>query len=77
MEKHCEHCKTTPWYKEKLYIIALVTVVLLTISYFFEPLRMVFDSYVSYGRKIWWAVLLGLLIGGLIDKFINNKPHNK
>ncbi len=72
LEKYCPECsaKKIPWYKERLYIISFITIALFTISYFVGFLNPLFDALVAYFKLIWWAVLLGLLLGGVIDHFV-------
>ncbi|MEW5758878.1 MAG: permease [Candidatus Omnitrophota bacterium] len=67
----CSHCKPKNiWYKNKIIIIVFILVILLSISYFFPILEPFRQSFLAYSKKIWWAVILGLLIGGLIDYYI-------
>jgi len=73
MKKYCPSCaarKNTPWYKEKLYIIAMVTVIFIILSYFIEYLKPFQEAFIDYLKLIWWAILIGFLIGGIIDYFI-------
>ena len=59
-----------PLFKNRLFLVTALVVVLIAASYFFpilEPFRKAFLMYLS---KIWWAVLLGLALGGLIDYYI-------
>lgn len=73
-ERDCqhEHLLARRWYKEPLLIV--VSVILAT--YFIhlilsfsgvEFLKPLFDKFFGYLRLTWWAVLLGLLIGALIE----------
>ncbi|MFC1741114.1 permease [Nanoarchaeota archaeon] len=69
----CPDCSThekKPWYKEKLYIITIMTVLLFMISYQITFLNPLFDALVDYLKLIWWAILLGLLLGGVIDHLV-------
>ena len=68
----CPACAIKPskWYKERLYIVSLITVIILSVSYFIDFLYPVFDAFMGYLRLIWWAILLGLFLGGIIDRFI-------
>jgi uncharacterized membrane protein YraQ (UPF0718 family) len=50
--------------------IALVLFLIVLGASFIEPLRALNESLLSYLGIIWWAVLLGLLLGGLIDYFV-------
>lgn len=57
-------------YKNKTFIIAGILAALISISYiipFLEPFRV---SFLMYLKTIWWAVILGLLLGGIIDHYI-------
>ena len=70
---YCPSCaghKGIPWYKEKLFIITIIAAILLIISYYIEVPHRFFDSFIAYLRLIWWAILIGFLIGGIIDYFI-------
>ena len=70
---HCPSCGTEegmPWYKERLYIVLIVAALLLSLSYFIEELGPFFDAFVDYIILIWWAILIGFAIGGIIDYFV-------
>lgn len=72
-DKYCPSCtviKGKPWYKERLYIVIIVTAILLVLSYIVEFLNPFFDAFIDYVKLIWWAILLGFFIGGIIDYFI-------
>ncbi|MDP8229739.1 MAG: permease [Candidatus Gorgyraea atricola] len=62
----CEHCQKTKWYKNKIVIIAAILGILCIL----EPFR---DAFFMYVHRIWWAILLGLFLGGVIDHFIPRK----
>jgi len=66
----CNSCGISngPWYREKLYILLAITALFFVLSYFFyKPL---FDALYDYLKLLWWAILLGLLIGGAIDYLV-------
>lgn len=72
-KEYCPSCapsKGKPWYKERLYFVLIVTVVLLILSYFIKDFTPFFDAFIDYIILIWWAILLGFIIGGIIDYFI-------
>jgi|TARA_Y100000310_G_scaffold238535_1_gene241941 hypothetical protein len=77
--KECLSCEIKgyhlPWYKERLYIVSLITVVIVVIAYFFS--EKLFDAFVDYFKLIWWAILLGVFIGGVIDFLIPNAYISK
>lgn len=70
--EHGHHKMVRPWYKEPLYIIFTIILAVylihlaLSISgiYALAPL---FDKFFGYLRLTWWAILLGLLVGSLIE----------
>ena len=66
----CAHKHKVPWYKERLYIITIIAIVLVMISYFVDELNPFFIAFKEYFLLIWWAILLGFIIGGIIDYFI-------
>jgi len=79
-EEHCPSCavkKGTPFYKQKLFIVTLFTTIILGVSYFNPITRTFFDAFIDYLKMIWWAILLGFLIGGIIDYFIPRKYIEK
>lgn len=53
----------------KLRIVGAAFIAVLLLS-FLAPLQSLNDSLLSYLSIVWWAVLLGLLFGGVIDYFI-------
>ena len=71
-DKKCKHCApvSKPWYRERLYIITIATVIIIAAAYFIPFLRPVLDVFIMYVGLIWWAVLLGLVIGGVIGQYI-------
>jgi uncharacterized membrane protein YraQ (UPF0718 family) len=69
----CPECivgQKKPWYKQRLTIISFAAAVILFVSYLVPLLNPWLDAFVDYAKLIWWAVLLGLLLGGIIDYFI-------
>lgn len=72
MEKtaSCCHQKKTTFLKNKLFIITVSILLILTASFFIPfllPLRAAFTAYL---KTIWRAVVLGLFLGGLIDYYV-------
>ena len=69
----CPHCHKTALYKNKVLIASLVLGLVLFLSYLLPilvPFRM---SLLMYFHRIWWAILLGLVLGGVINHFIPRK----
>jgi len=71
-ETSCPSCSVPAkkWYKERLYIFSLFTIALAIITYVVPPLNPFFYALKDYFLLIWWAVLIGFLIGGIIDYFV-------
>lgn len=71
--KHCAHPENNANKKahigKKLGIFSIIFLAVFTLS-FLPFLKELNESLVSYIMLIWWAVLLGLIIGGAIDYFI-------
>ena len=72
--QHCSHASGTtntiiPPIGRKLQLIGGLFVVVVLAS-FLAPLDALNESLLSYLAIIWWAVLLGLLLGGIIDYFV-------
>jgi uncharacterized membrane protein YraQ (UPF0718 family) len=58
------------FYKNKVFIVGAVLTALVFLSYivpFLVPFR---NSLFLYFKTIWWAILLGLMLGGVIDYYI-------
>jgi len=58
------------WLKSKTFLAALVLALLCALSGIFPILEPFKKSLLMYLGKIWWAVLLGFLLGGVIDHFV-------
>ncbi len=66
--EHCEHKK--PFYKNKLFVVSAVLALGIALSYIIPLLTPFREAFFVYFRKIWWAILLGLSLGGLIDYYV-------
>jgi uncharacterized membrane protein YraQ (UPF0718 family) len=68
----CCLVKKKPWYKEPLYLILIVIGGVLIVNWWLvrsgiEVLVPVIAKFFGYFGRAWWAILLGLVIGGLVD----------
>ena len=73
----CEACSKKPLLQNKLFIITSLWFLLILASFFiqfFEPFR---KGFLAYLKDIWWAVVLGLFLGGLIDYYIPKEYISK
>jgi uncharacterized membrane protein YraQ (UPF0718 family) len=73
MSSHCCHTEAPPEglpkIGRKLLIMGGIFLAVLLIS-FLGPLRDLNQSLLAYLSIVWWAVLLGLVLGGIIDYFV-------
>jgi uncharacterized membrane protein YraQ (UPF0718 family) len=76
MENEGHHCQNTksqdqgiPPFGRKLRIVGTIFLIVLALS-FAPPLHALNDSLLDYLGIIWWAVLVGLVLGGFIDYFV-------
>jgi uncharacterized membrane protein YraQ (UPF0718 family) len=73
-EGHCCHSHTTqsdsiPALGRKLKIVGALFLTVLALS-FAAPFQALNESLLEYLQIVWWAVLLGLAFGGVIDYFV-------
>jgi uncharacterized membrane protein YraQ (UPF0718 family)/YHS domain-containing protein len=75
----CSHCAPgrKPLLKNKLFIISAAAVLLVGASFLFPFLLPFRIAFLAYLRKIWWAVLLGLFLGGVIEYYIPKEYISK
>jgi len=65
----CSHCHVpSKWYKDRLLIVTVLTIMLFLFGFFYWTA--LFDALWEYLSLIWWAILIGLLLGGVIDHLI-------
>jgi len=73
----CHPSAKKPFFKNRLFIVSSISILLILAS-FFLPLLIPFrKSFLMYLKTIWWAVLLGLFLGGLIDYYIPQEYISK
>ena len=68
--------KISLW-KNKLFFITFVSLLLLASSLFFPFLIPLRNSFLTYFKAIWWAVALGLFLGGIIDYYVPQEYISK
>jgi hypothetical protein len=77
----CEH-EVRKWFNVRLYqvsaLIALFLVTALLLNIFkITFLNAAVSAFWDYTKLIWWAILLGLFLGGVIDYFVPRKYISK
>jgi uncharacterized membrane protein YraQ (UPF0718 family) len=78
----CHPSKKQKWFKEPLFLIlgvisGLFLVNLVLVSSGNNFLVPVFQKFWDYLSKTWWAILLGLLIGGIVEVFVPSELMTK
>jgi len=79
------HCKAKfikeeglkSFFKNRLFIVSCVPAIFIIVSFFiplFAPFR---KSFLMYLKAIWWAVAVGLFLGGLIDYYVPKEYISK
>ncbi len=66
----CEANRGASFYKNRTFIVASLLAVLVGLSYLFPVLSPFRAEFFGYFTMIWWAVALGLFLGGVIDYYI-------
>jgi uncharacterized membrane protein YraQ (UPF0718 family) len=72
---HGHHKAVRPWYREPLVIIGAVILITfishsLLLLFGNTLLSPLFEAFWRYLKLTWWAILLGLILGGLIDVLV-------
>ncbi|MFH1889201.1 MAG: permease [Candidatus Omnitrophota bacterium] len=63
--------------KNRVFIVTCLTLLLLTASIFMPFLFPFRQAFLAYLKVIWWAVLLGLFLGGVIDHYVPREYISK
>ncbi len=66
-----------PFFRNRLFIISSISLLLVLASLFFSFLMPFRQAFIAYLKTIWWAVLLGLFLGGIIDHYIPQEYISK
>jgi uncharacterized membrane protein YraQ (UPF0718 family) len=72
-----EEKKKYVWYRDKLTITFLALVLVLSLSTFIPFLKPFQDAFWHYTKMIWWALALGLFLGGIMDYYIPQEYISK
>ncbi|MBU3958712.1 MAG: YHS domain-containing protein, partial [Candidatus Omnitrophica bacterium] len=73
----CYPALRKPLFKNKLFIISCIPVILILASLFIPFLMPFRKAFLNYLKIIWWAVTLGLFLGGIIDYYIPREYISK
>jgi uncharacterized protein len=77
MKECCSQKTKKSFSVNKLFVISLSICILLFLSLFFPALKPFQKHFLAYVGNIWWAVVLGLLLGGVIDYYIPREYISK
>lgn len=77
MDECCNNKGAKPLFKNKLFVISCLVLSLLLSSVFFPFLVQFRNNFLGYLRSIWWAILLGLFLGGVIEYYIPREYISK
>ena len=73
----CCHQNNQNFFKSKLFLVVVLTLTLVFLSYVFVPLETFRKVLFHYVSSIWWAVLLGLFLGGIIEHYVPKEYISK
>jgi hypothetical protein len=73
----CMPAKSLPWYRHKAFTISLGIALILAASFFLPVLVPFRHAFLAYAKTIWWAVALGLFLGGVIDYYVPGEYISK
>lgn len=59
-----------PFYRNKTFIVSAILALLVLLSYVFPFLEAFRKTLFLYFKAIWWAILLGFFLGGIIDYYV-------
>ena len=73
----CQPQEKKPFFKDRLFIVSCIPAVLIALSFIFPVLLPFRRAFLMYLKTIWWAVLAGFLLGGVIDYYIPREYISK
>jgi uncharacterized membrane protein YraQ (UPF0718 family) len=80
-DRVCSNCRDRflkrPFFKNKTFIVTGISAALILSSFFIPFLVPFRRGFLMYLKTIWWAVALGLFLGGLIDYYIPKEYISK
>ena len=80
MTDNCPVCHkpvNRAFYRNKLFIVSFALLILIALSFYVPILEPFRKSFLMYFKTVWWAVLLGLFLGGVIDYYIPREYISK
>ncbi|MFA5200159.1 MAG: permease, partial [Candidatus Omnitrophota bacterium] len=77
MTESCCHKPVKGWWKNKLFLVTVLIAIFLIFSYIFPAFEAFRKVLFQYFKSIWWAVALGLFLGGIIDYYVPREYISK
>lgn len=74
---HGESPNHRPWWLRPLPLFYFGVVSLLVLSYVVPSLHPFRHAFFEYVRLIWWAILLGFVLGGVVDHYVPREYVSK
>ena len=68
--KHGDHEKKKPWFQSFLFLTAAVSALLMGAAVLFEPFHPLKHVFNEYFGMMFWPIMLGFVIGGIIEYYI-------
>lgn len=75
--KVCHPEKKSTFFKNKLFIVTGVSILLIITSFFLPILIPFRKAFLMYLKIVWWAIVLGLALGGIIDHYVPREYISK
>ncbi|MDD5583459.1 MAG: permease [Candidatus Omnitrophica bacterium] len=73
----CPACARKSFFKNRLFLVGSVPCVLILVSFFIPQLVPFRGAFLAYLKTIWWAVVLGFVLGGIIDYYVPREYISK
>lgn len=73
----CQPQKRVSLFKNKLFLVTSLALILILVSNLVPVLASFRETFLMYVKTVWWAVLLGLGLGGIIDYYVPREYISK
>lgn len=73
----CQTGARKPFFKNRLFLVTSIPCVLMLFSFFIPSLIPFRSAFLAYLKTIWWAVILGFILGGVIDYYVPREYISK
>jgi len=71
------HTPAGRWYSNKLLWVSAASLLLYLAGFVFPFLEPFQESFAMYLKLVWWALLLGFLLAGVIDRYVPSEVISK